>query len=105
MKSLPCPSPFRSASRTFSISGTRPSRSLTPAMLPKRTCSRSLLSRSTSLRAPRDGPGLLAAEQLKRRAREAGIAVHIVLPSRHRGDCADVLAGLHTLQPPTLTGL
>ena len=30
-----------------------------------------------------DGPGLLATEQLKRRARESGIAVHIVLPWRH----------------------
>ena len=39
-----------------------------------------------------DGPGLLATEQLKRRAREAGIAVHIVLPSRHRADWADVIA-------------
>ena len=39
-----------------------------------------------------DGPGLLAAEQLERRAREAGIEVRIDLPSRHRTDWADVLA-------------
>ena len=39
-----------------------------------------------------DGPGLLAAEQLERRARDAGIAVRIDLPSRHRADWADVLA-------------
>ena len=39
-----------------------------------------------------DGPGLLAAEQLERRARAAGIAVRIDLPSRHRTDWADVLA-------------
>ena len=39
-----------------------------------------------------DGPGLLAAEQLDRRARDAGIAVRIDLPSRHRADWADVLA-------------
>ena len=39
-----------------------------------------------------DGPGLLAAEQLDRRARNAGIAVRIDLPSRHRADWADVLA-------------
>ena len=40
-----------------------------------------------------DGPGLLAAEQLERRARDAGIAVRIDLPSRHRTDWADVLEG------------
>ena len=40
-----------------------------------------------------DGPGLLAAEQLERRARDAGIAVRIDLPSRHHADWADVLAG------------
>ena len=39
-----------------------------------------------------DGPGLLAAEQLERRARDAGIEVRIDLPSRHRADWADVLA-------------
>ena len=39
-----------------------------------------------------DGPGLLAAEQLERRARDAGIDVRIDLPSRHRTDWADVLA-------------
>ena len=39
-----------------------------------------------------DGPGLLAAEQLERRARDAGVAVRIDLPSRHRADWADVLA-------------
>ena len=39
-----------------------------------------------------DGPGLLAAEQLERRARAAGVAVRIDLPSRHRADWADVLA-------------
>ncbi len=39
-----------------------------------------------------DGPGLLAAEQLERRARDAGIPVRIDLPSRHRADWADVLA-------------
>ncbi|MCY3810280.1 MAG: toprim domain-containing protein [Gammaproteobacteria bacterium] len=38
-----------------------------------------------------DGPGLLAAEQLERRARDAGIEVRIDLPSRHRTDWADVL--------------
>jgi len=38
-----------------------------------------------------DGPGLLAAEQLERRARDAGIAVRIDLPARHRTDWADVL--------------
>ena len=40
-----------------------------------------------------DGPGLLAAEQLERRARDAGIDVRIDLPSRHRTDWADMLAG------------
>ena len=40
-----------------------------------------------------DGPGLLAAEQLERRARDAGIAVRIDLPTRHRLDWADALAG------------
>ena len=39
-----------------------------------------------------DGPGLLAAEHLERRARDAGIAARIDLPSRHRTDWADVLA-------------
>ena len=39
-----------------------------------------------------DGPGLLAAEQLERRARDAGIEVRIDLPPRHRTDWADVLA-------------
>ena len=39
-----------------------------------------------------DGPGLLAAERLERRARDAGIEVRIDLPSRHRTDWADVLA-------------
>ncbi len=39
-----------------------------------------------------DGPGLLAAEQLERRARDAGIEVRIDLPCRHRTDWADVLA-------------
>ena len=39
-----------------------------------------------------DGPGLLAAEQLERRARDAGIEARIDLPSRHRTDWADVLA-------------
>jgi len=39
-----------------------------------------------------DGPGLLAAEQLERRARDAGIEVRIDLPSRHQTDWADVLA-------------
>ena len=39
-----------------------------------------------------DGPGLLAAEQLERRARDAGIEVRIDLPLRHRADWADVLA-------------
>ena len=39
-----------------------------------------------------DGPGLLAAEHLERRARDAGIAVRVDLPSRHRTDWADVLA-------------
>ena len=39
-----------------------------------------------------DGPGLLAAEQLERRARDMGIEVRIDLPSRHRTDWADVLA-------------
>ncbi len=40
-----------------------------------------------------DGPGLLAAEHLERRARDAGIDVRIDLPSRHRTDWADILAG------------
>ncbi len=44
-----------------------------------------------------DGPGLLAAEQLERRARDAGIDVHIDLPSRHRTDWADVLAASRRL--------
>ena len=39
-----------------------------------------------------DGAGLTAAEQLERRARDAGIAVRIALPPRHRSDWADVLA-------------
>ena len=39
-----------------------------------------------------DGAGLTAAEQLERRARTAGIAVHIDVPSRYRTDWADVLA-------------
>ena len=39
-----------------------------------------------------DGPGLLAAERLERRARDAGIEVRIDLPPRHRTDWADVLA-------------
>ena len=39
-----------------------------------------------------DGPGLLAAERIERRARDAGIPVRIDLPSRHRADWADVLA-------------
>ena len=39
-----------------------------------------------------DGPGLLAAEHLERRASEAGIAARIDLPSRHRTDWADMLA-------------
>ena len=38
-----------------------------------------------------DGPGLLAAERLERRATTLGIAVRIDLPSRHRTDWADVL--------------
>ena len=55
-----------------------------------------------------DGPGLLAAEHLERRAHDAGIAVRIDLPSRHRTDWADVLAAAvrpRTAQPvaPTLT--
>jgi len=39
-----------------------------------------------------DGPGLLAAEHLERRARDLGIGVRIDLPSRHRTDWADMLA-------------
>ena len=39
-----------------------------------------------------DGPGLQAAEQLERRARDAGIEVRIDLPSQHRTDWADVAA-------------
>ena len=39
-----------------------------------------------------DGPGLVAAEQLERRARASGIAARIALPPRHRTDWADVLA-------------
>ena len=39
-----------------------------------------------------DGPGLVAAEHLERRARDIGIGVRIDLPSRHRTDWADVLA-------------
>ena len=40
-----------------------------------------------------DGPGLVAAEQLERRAKRNGIAVRIALPPRYRTDWADVLAG------------
>ena len=40
-----------------------------------------------------DGPGLVAAEQLERRARAAGIAVRIDLPPHYRTDWADALAG------------
>ena len=47
-----------------------------------------------------DGPGLLAAEQLDRRARNAGIAVRIDLPSRHHADWADVLAASARFSPP-----
>ena len=43
-----------------------------------------------------DGPGLLAAERLERRARDVGIDVRIDLPSRHRADWADVLAAPST---------
>ena len=43
-----------------------------------------------------DGAGLLAAEHLERRARDAGIAVRIDLPSRHRTDWADALAASST---------
>lgn len=39
-----------------------------------------------------DGAGLTAAEQLERRARDAGIAARIAVPPRHRCDWADVLA-------------
>ena len=52
-----------------------------------------------------DGPGLLAAEQLERRARSAGIAVRIDLPSRHRTDWADVLAPSALSSRPLLTEL
>ena len=45
-----------------------------------------------------DGPGLLAAEHLERRARDAGIDVRIDLPSRHRTDWADVLAARATFR-------
>ena len=40
-----------------------------------------------------DGAGLVAAERLERRARDAGIEARIALPPRHRTDWADVLAG------------
>ena len=40
-----------------------------------------------------DGPGLVAAEQLERRAAANRIAVRIALPPRYRTDWADVLAG------------
>ena len=39
-----------------------------------------------------DGPGLLAAERLERRAKDLGIDVEIDLPKRHRTDWADVLS-------------
>ena len=39
-----------------------------------------------------DGPGLLAAERLERRAKDLGIDVEIDLPERHRTDWADVLS-------------
>ena len=38
-----------------------------------------------------DGPGLLAAERLERRARDLGLEVRIALPDRHHTDWADVL--------------
>ena len=50
-----------------------------------------------------DGPGLQAAEQLERRARDAGIEVRIDLPSRHRTDWADVLAAASALSRHRLT--
>ena len=43
-----------------------------------------------------DGPGLVAAEQLERRAHAAGLTVRIALPPRYRTDWADVLAGRRT---------
>ena len=39
-----------------------------------------------------DGPGLLAAERLERRAKDLGIDVEIDLPEHHRTDWADILA-------------
>ena len=39
-----------------------------------------------------DGAGLTAAEQLERRARDAGVAVRIAVPPRYGYDWADVLA-------------
>ena len=49
-----------------------------------------------------DGPGLMGAEQLERRARDAGIEVRIDLPSRHRTDWADVLAASSAPSPRRL---
>ena len=48
--------------------------------------------KSLAIAADFDGAGLLAAERIERRARDAGIEVHIDLPPRHRTDWADVLA-------------
>ncbi len=39
-----------------------------------------------------DGPGLLAAERLERRAKDLGIDVEIDLPECHRTDWADILS-------------
>ena len=47
---------------------------------------------SLAIAADFDGAGLLAAERLERRARDAGIEVRIHLPPRHRTDWADILA-------------
>jgi len=58
--------------------------------------------RGLAVAADFDGPGLLAAEQLERRARDADIDVRIDLPLRHRTDWADVLAAV---RPSPLTRL
>ena len=58
---------------------------------------------SLAIAADFDGAGLLAAERLERRARDAGIEVRIDLPPRHRTDWADVLAFTASPNASTLT--
>ena len=57
---------------------------------------------SLAIAADFDGAGLLAAERLERRARDAGIEVRIDLPPRHRTDWADVLTTTAGPDPSTL---